>query len=200
MGPCKAPKETNTKDHNNNTNTTTNNYQENNNNNDTDNNDDDDNNHHNATTTTTTNNNNNNVTSAKVTSLLGRNTFGHGTPEIVVSEVTSDLTADLRTKILDFTGFDSNIIFMLSDGILMPIGNFPEMLSQQILVGIILVGRLGVPPSWSSTLHFSSGKKSKHLPSLFIGWSNNHFNNLHFKISLETNSIQTMQLNNHCFC
>ena len=28
----------------------------------------------------------------------------------------------------------------------MPIGNFPEMLSQRILVGIILVGRLGVRP------------------------------------------------------
>ena len=31
-----------------------------------------------------------------------------------------------------------------SSGILMSIGDFPEMLSQQLLVGIILVGRLGV--------------------------------------------------------
>ena len=33
-------------------------------------------------------------------------------------------------------------------------------------------------------------------PPEIIGWSDNHFNNLHFGISLETNSIQTMQLNN----
>ena len=33
---------------------------------------------------------------------------------------------------------------MLRGGTLMPIGNFPEVLSQRILVGIILVGRLGV--------------------------------------------------------
>ena len=46
--------------------------------------------------------------------------------------------------ILDFRGFDSNIILILRAGILMPIGTFPEVLSKQILVGIILVGRLGV--------------------------------------------------------
>ena len=34
---------------------------------------------------------------------------------------------------------------MLRGGILISIGNSPEMLSQAILVGIILVGRLGVP-------------------------------------------------------
>ena len=34
---------------------------------------------------------------------------------------------------LDFGGFDASIIFMLSGGILMPIMNFPEMLSQGIL-------------------------------------------------------------------
>ena len=33
---------------------------------------------------------------------------------------------------------------MLRGGTLMPIGNFPEVLSQRILAGIILVGRLGV--------------------------------------------------------
>ena len=53
-------------------------------------------------------------------------------------------TANLRTKILDIRGFDSSIIFILRAGILMSIGNFPEVLSQRILVGIILVGRLGV--------------------------------------------------------
>ena len=52
-------------------------------------------------------------------------------------------TANLRTKILDFGGFDSSRIFSLRVGILMSIGDFPESLSQAILVGIILVGRLG---------------------------------------------------------
>ena len=52
--------------------------------------------------------------------------------------------ADLRTKITDFRGFDSSRILILRGGILMSIGNSPEMLSQQILVGIILIGRLGV--------------------------------------------------------
>ena len=45
---------------------------------------------------------------------------------------------------MDFRGFDSNIILILRDGILMSIGHFPECLSQAILVGIILVERLGV--------------------------------------------------------
>ena len=53
-------------------------------------------------------------------------------------------TANLRTKIVDFRGFDSNIILMLRPGIVISIENFPESLSQQILVGIILVGRWGV--------------------------------------------------------
>ena len=52
-------------------------------------------------------------------------------------------TADLRTKILDLRGFDPGRILFLMGGILMSVGNFPEGLSQHILVGIILVGRLG---------------------------------------------------------
>ena len=51
---------------------------------------------------------------------------------------------NLRSKILDSGGFDSSRILMLRGGILMSMGNFPECLSQSILVGIILVGRLGV--------------------------------------------------------
>ena len=50
----------------------------------------------------------------------------------------------LCAKILDFRGFDSSIIFILSGGVPRPIGSLPEVLSQRILVGIILVGRLGV--------------------------------------------------------
>ena len=51
---------------------------------------------------------------------------------------------NLPTKILDFRGFDSNILLILRGGILTSIGNFPESLSQAILAGMILVGRLGV--------------------------------------------------------
>ena len=45
--------------------------------------------------------------------------------------------ANLHTKILDFEGFDSNIILRLKGGILMSIGISPESSSQGILVGII---------------------------------------------------------------
>ena len=55
----------------------------------------------------------------------------------------TDRTANLRTKILDFRGFDSSRISILRGGIPWRIGNFPESLSQQLLAGIILVGRLG---------------------------------------------------------
>ena len=53
--------------------------------------------------------------------------------------------ANLRTKILDFGGFDSSRISISRDGILMPIGDFLETLSRRILAGIILVGRLEWP-------------------------------------------------------
>ena len=42
-------------------------------------------------------------------------------------------TANLRTKILDFTGFGSSRILVLRGGILMSIGSFPEILSQSNL-------------------------------------------------------------------
>ena len=53
-------------------------------------------------------------------------------------------TANLRTKILDFRGFGSSRIVILRVEIPRPIGSLPESLSQAILAGIILVGRLGV--------------------------------------------------------
>ena len=69
-------------------------------------------------------------------------------PSVKKHEICSDpITANLRTKILDFREFDSSIILILRGGIPRPIGNFPESLSQAILVGIILVGRLGVVPT-----------------------------------------------------
>ena len=44
----------------------------------------------------------------------------------------------------DFRGLDSSIILNLRGGIPRPIEDFPEGLSQAMLVGIMLVGRLGV--------------------------------------------------------
>ena len=54
-------------------------------------------------------------------------------------------TANPRTKILDFRGFDSSRILVLRGGILMSKGNSPGDLSRQILVGRILVGRRKLP-------------------------------------------------------
>ena len=54
-------------------------------------------------------------------------------------------TANLRTKTPDFRGFDSSIIISLSGGIPRSTGILPEIQSQAILVGIILVVRLGEP-------------------------------------------------------
>ena len=48
----------------------------------------------------------------------------------------------VRTEILDFAGFDSSRILVLRGGIPRHTGNFPESVSQQILAGIISVGRL----------------------------------------------------------
>ena len=53
-------------------------------------------------------------------------------------------TANLPTKIVDFRGFDSSIMLILRGGIPRPIWDFPESLSQAMLVGTMLVGRLGV--------------------------------------------------------
>ena len=63
---------------------------------------------------------------------------------IYIYTCTYTCTANLRTNIVDFRGFDSNVILMSRGGILMSIGNLPESLSQAMLVGIMLVGRLGV--------------------------------------------------------
>ena len=53
-------------------------------------------------------------------------------------------TANFGSNNMDFRGFDSSIILSSKGGMLMSIGNFPEMLSQAILVGTMFVGRLGV--------------------------------------------------------
>ena len=49
-------------------------------------------------------------------------------------------TPCLPTNIVGFRGFDSSIILIKRGGILRPIGDFPESLTQAILVGVMLVG------------------------------------------------------------
>ena len=56
--------------------------------------------------------------------------------------------ANIRTKILDLRGFDSSRSLILRAGILMSTVDSPEMLSQRILVGVILAGRLGVQTAY----------------------------------------------------
>ena len=81
---------------------------------------------------------------------------------------SSNLAADLPTNLLDFGGFDLSIILILRGGILRSIGSFPEVLSQQILVGILLVGRLGegglTPPRHPSTRSAPPGVGEPWLP------------------------------------
>ena len=67
-----------------------------------------------------------------------------GRGEGVLGGADPCVTANLPTNITDFGGFDSSIILMLRGGIPRPVGNLPESLSQAMLVGIMLVGRLGV--------------------------------------------------------
>ena len=64
--------------------------------------------------------------------------------QIIKRAISSNSTANLRTKILDFRGFDSSRVFILRDGIPRPIVDLPESLSRVILAGTILVGRLAV--------------------------------------------------------
>ena len=59
----------------------------------------------------------------------------------LVTESAVSHTPNLPTNIMDFRGFYSNIILTLRGGIPRPIGDFPESLSQVILVGIIHVSR-----------------------------------------------------------
>ena len=55
-------------------------------------------------------------------------------PHRQVGRAQKGSTANLRTATSDFRGFDSSGILILRGGILLSIGNFPEILSQQILV------------------------------------------------------------------
>ena len=52
-------------------------------------------------------------------------------------------TPNLPTDIVDFRGFDSSIILISRDGILRPMGDFPESLSQAMLVGCNVSREIG---------------------------------------------------------
>ena len=53
-------------------------------------------------------------------------------------------TANPRTNIVEFGGFDSNTILILRSGLPRPKGDFPESLTQAMLAGATLVGQLNV--------------------------------------------------------
>ena len=58
----------------------------------------------------------------------------------IVSIISS--TPSLPTNIVDFKGFDSSIILIQRDGIIMFTGDLPESLSQAMLVGCNVSRRL----------------------------------------------------------
>ena len=72
-------------------------------------------------------------------------------------------TPNLRTKIPDFGGFDSSRVLIIRGGSLTSIGNFPEMSSQAISVGIILVGRSGVSTRLAGAHNEERGKSRRCL-------------------------------------
>ena len=84
---------------------------------------------HNSNNNDSSNNSNNNNTTIMIM--------------IIMMIIIIILTGNLRTKILDFRGFNSSIILISRGEIPISMGNLPESLSQAILVGIMLVGRLG---------------------------------------------------------
>ena len=86
-----------------------------------------------TTTTTTTTNNDTNTT----------NTNNQHRSLWALSLICG--TANFPTNIMDFRRFDSSIILIIRGGILTSIGDSPESLSRAMLVGVILIGRLGVP-------------------------------------------------------
>ena len=63
--------------------------------------------------------------------------------EAMEARGTYTYTANLRTKILDFGGFDSGIILIVKGWNSQAPKEFPGSLTQAILVGKMPIGRLG---------------------------------------------------------
>ena len=79
---------------------------------------------------------------------------------IYIYNTNNTTTANPPTNIVGFRGLDSSIILIIRGGILTSIGDFPESLSQAMLVGTMLVGRLGMRRQGTVSKHRSSLPKS----------------------------------------
>ena len=62
---------------------------------------------------------------------------------LIYKDAYASAAPNLPTNIVDFRGFDSGIILILRGGILMAIGDFPESLSQAMLVGCDVSREIG---------------------------------------------------------
>ena len=86
-------------------------------------------------------------------------------------------TANLLTNIVDFRGFKSSIILIIRGGIPRPMRDFPESLSRAMLVGVMLVGRLGVRTSEhrfsTRTVVSPWGPVQKHVLLFLFGGNTN---------------------------
>ena len=63
---------------------------------------------------------------------------------IIVIIIIIIITPGSPTNIVDFIWFYSSIVLIVWRGTLMSIGDFPESLSQAMLVGVMLVGGFGI--------------------------------------------------------
>ena len=80
-------------------------------------------------------------------------------------------TANLPTNNLNFRGLDSSTILNLRGGMPRPIGNFPESLTQAILVDVMLVvGRLGVVQKTVVDTYVFRFRGKTGLASLSLQW------------------------------
>ena len=68
-------------------------------------------------------------------------------PPLRTQNISAGITANLRTKILDFGGLDSSRILSLRGGILMSIGNFPGNLQSTNLSSDYLSREIGRMPA-----------------------------------------------------
>ena len=80
-----------------------------------------------------------------------------GAKRLQLGRTDSAPTPNLYANIVDFGGFDSSTILIWRGGISRPIGDFPESLRQAMLVGIMLVGKLGV---WASYVGLAAWKQT----------------------------------------
>ena len=88
--------------------------------------------------------------------------FRHPSENLTLRNLNCDHTPNLPTNIVDFGGFDSSIILILRGGIPRPIGDFPESLSQAMLVGCDVSREIG---RITNTLSHNISVVAPHLRS-----------------------------------